>query len=317
MPSLPSRDQFQGCLIGQAVGDALGAPYEGMPPEFIAQAGPAETIVTFPPHQTLRYTDDTQMAVGLAETLIRHGTIREAELMATFAAHYDVNRRYGFGARRLLQAHRDGEDWQALAEHHFPGGSFGNGAAMRAAPVGLFFCHDLDAVADQAAASARPTHRHPLGIDGARLIALSAAMAATMHPFDRSGFFGELTRRSQTVEFRNQLEQAVSLDPDDPSPPPFGNGIEAHRSVVSSLVVFAAAPDDFPKVLARALSLGGDVDTLAAMACALCGARVGLDRIPMHLVALLEDGPEGRDFLLKLAGRLHAARGSQSASNRD
>ncbi|WP_161602491.1 ADP-ribosylglycohydrolase family protein [Tautonia marina] len=307
MSPLPSLDQFQGCLIGQAVGDGLGAPYEGIPPEFIAEVGPAEAIVTDPPHETLRYTDDTQMALGVAEALVAHGTLHEDLLMATFAGHYDVNRRYGFGARRLLQAHLDGDDWRSIADHHFPGGSFGNGAAMRAAPVGLFFCDDLDTVANQAAASAHPTHRHPLGIDGARLIALATAMAATMQPFDRFVFYHELARHAQTVEFQDQLNRAAAIDPDDPAPPPFGNGIEAHCSVVSSIAIFAAAPDDFPRALARALALGGDVDTLASMACALCGARVGLDRIPMHLVALLENRREGRDFLLTLAGRLHSA----------
>lgn len=313
MPAISGLDRARGMLIGQAVGDGLGAPFEGMPDEYIGRFGPASKVVAEPPHDRLTYTDDTQMAIGVAESLAEHGRIIEDALMATFAANYDPRRRYGFGARRLLQAHRDGEDWRALSETHYPGGSFGNGAAMRAAPVGLFFRDDLDRAAAEAAASARPTHRHPLGIDGARTIAVAAALAATTGPIDRRAFFGAIAERVETEEFRWQLEMAAQLRPSQ-SIAAFGNGIEAHRSAVTAVAAFAAAPDDYPTVLARVLALGGDVDTLAAMAGALCGARVGLDGIPTHLVALLEDGPKGRGYLFDLAARLdeagrrHAAR---------
>ena len=100
----------------------------------------------------------------------------EQELCAAFAENYDPARGYGQGARRVIEAMATGDDWQELPLV-FPGGSYGNGAAMRAlAPVGLLFCDDLERVAAEAERSSRPTHVHPLGMDGARLIAIAVAI---------------------------------------------------------------------------------------------------------------------------------------------
>jgi len=67
---MPTQDQFIGCLIGLAVGDATGAPYEGTPAWLIYKDGPATSIVEAPSHEIRHYTDDTQMTIGVAETLI-------------------------------------------------------------------------------------------------------------------------------------------------------------------------------------------------------------------------------------------------------
>jgi poly(ADP-ribose) glycohydrolase ARH3 len=86
-PSL--KDRFSGCLLGLAVGDALGAPFEGQSAEYIAQHyRKAEDLINHPPPGELCYTDDTQMAIGVAETLITCGCIEEHELCGRFAANY-------------------------------------------------------------------------------------------------------------------------------------------------------------------------------------------------------------------------------------
>ena len=68
----------------------------------------------------------------------------------------------------VIEAIAEGGDWRRIAASHFPGGSLGNGAAMRVAPIGLLFNHDLDRVMVEARLSALPTHIHPLGIEGAQ-----------------------------------------------------------------------------------------------------------------------------------------------------
>ncbi len=171
-------------MFGLAIGDALGAPVEGLSGDLIRSLSPVEELIKNPSGKTLFYTDDTQVEIGVAECLVQCGEIREQELCAAFAANYDPRRGYGRGARRVIEAMAAGDDWRALAESLFPGGSFGNGAAMRVAPVGLLFCDDLDRVAAEAERSARPTHVHPLGIDGARLIAIAVALALRGGPFN-------------------------------------------------------------------------------------------------------------------------------------
>src|SRR5579859_6644206 len=155
-------DRFRGCLLGQAVGDALGAPFETMPADAIYYGfGSVRKIVARPPVEVLQYTDDTQMMIGVAEVLAEHGRM--------------------------------------AAKTMFPGGSFGNGSAMRAAPVGLMFHDDLDRAAHEAELSSMPTHAHAIAIDGARAVAVGVAVA--MWPdFGLRSFYDEILRHTFTAE---------------------------------------------------------------------------------------------------------------------
>lgn len=292
--------------MGLAVGDAVGAPYEGLPPDMIFSMGPARSLVEAPSEKTLYYTDDTQMAIGVAETLIECGEIREESLCAAFQRNYDPARGYGQGARRIIEAMTAREDWRGLRQTLFPGGSLGNGAAMRVAPVGLMFCDDLDLAAAQAELSALPTHVHPLAVDGARLLALAVALAARGSPFRRKEFLAELGKRAQTEEFQWQLSVAAELSPDD-TLIGFGNSLEAHRSVVTAICCFAASPNCYTETISRAIGQGNDTDTLAAMAGAMSGAHLGIAGIPRHLIESLEDNVMGRTYVAELADKLYQA----------
>ena len=84
--------------------------------------------------------------------------IEESSLCRAFVSNYVPSRGYGFGARRVLEAMEEGRDYRQVAESHFPGGSFGNGAAMRVAPVGLLFRDDPERLCQEARLSALPTH---------------------------------------------------------------------------------------------------------------------------------------------------------------
>jgi poly(ADP-ribose) glycohydrolase ARH3 len=299
------EDRFRGCLLGLAVGDALGAPFEGIDAYGIYSAfGPARKIVERPPVDALFYTDDTQTMIGVAEALLADNSIVERTLVSRFVHHFDPDRGYGPATRKVIEAARDGGDeWRPLSETLLPGGSLGNGAAMRVAPVGLVFRNDLDRVRAEAERSALPTHRHPVGIEGAQLVAHAIAIACRGAPFDRVAFFRELHARARTPEFRYQLDIAAKLADDD-SVAPFGSTLRADESVVTALACFAFSPDSYEDAVARAIGLGGDTDTVAAMAGAISGAFLGIEAIPAHLLRMLEDGPAGRGHIDDLATRL-------------
>ena len=148
------------------------------------------------------------------------------------------------------------------------------------------------------------THAHPIGIDSARVLALAVALATREEPLDPCDFYSALIARAQTEEFQYQLGIASKLGPDD-SVAVLGNGIEAHRSVVTSIACFTSHPDSYADAIGRALGLGGDVDTLAAMTGALAGARLGVNAVPDHLLRILEDGRQGRGYIEQLARNLH------------
>src|SRR5262245_48718504 len=232
MSVAPSLEQFTGCLLGLAVGDAVGAPYEGLSADSIFWGyGPPADLIANADQEPLYYTDDTEMMIGVAETLAEHGRVVEEPLCRAFAANYHPQRGYGRGARLVIEAIAEGGDWRAVAAGHFPGGSYGNGAAMRVAPVGLLFCHDLDRVMEEARLSALPPHLHPLGSEGAQLLAVAVALAARPAPLDRRAFYRELRHRARHEEYRWALKAAARLRPGD-TVSMLGNSLPAHRSVV-------------------------------------------------------------------------------------
>lgn len=302
MPSsLESR--FRGCLLGLAVGDALGSRFEGRSPKWIARCHSSYVDVTRDPPRELRYTDDTQMAIGVAETLVECGRIDPAVLRRRFATNFDSRRGYGSGARKVLEAMRTGLDSDFVARTTFPGGSYANGAAMRVAPVGLFHHRDLDRLWAEAAAQSLPTHTHRLGIDGARLLALAVALAVRGEPISAE----ELLRRGVADEYVPKIEEACRIETPERLAR-LGNGIAALESVPTAIACARVAAS-YEEAIGRAILLGGDADTIAAMAGAIAGAARGFEAIPETLLGRLEDGEaaQGRTYIEKLARRLHAA----------
>lgn len=304
-PSLEER--FVGCVLGLAVGDALGAHFEGQPTAFMERKyKSARHLIHSPPPGEIWYTDDTQMAIGVAETLVRCGQIESAVLCERFAENYLPQRGYGRGARLVLEAMRAGHDHQYLAETLFPGGSFGNGAAMRVAPVGLMFRDDHSSVWQEAHASSLPTHVHPLGVEGAQVLALAVALASASEELDRQSFFGSLAERCTSDAYSGPLRRAARLE-NVRDLGLFGNGIEATASVVTAIAAFGLTPDSYGETIGNAILLGGDTDTIAAMAGAISGAYLGVGAIPEGLLAKLEDRKQGKTYIEQLARDLYAA----------
>ena len=135
MPSLQERSR--GCLLGLAVGDAAGRYYEGVEPGWLMlEFKDPLALIKQAEQRDLRYTDDAQMAIALAETLVQFGQVDEAGLCKSFVENYHPWRGYGRGARVVLEAMEEGRDYKHIAATHFPGGSYGNGAAMRVTPIG-------------------------------------------------------------------------------------------------------------------------------------------------------------------------------------
>ncbi len=301
------QDRFRGCLLGLALGDALGGRFEAQTAGALRARFPTTADLFDYARDELWYTDDTQMMIGVAEALLADGEVREERLCAAFAANYVPSRGYGRGARAVLEAMEEGRDHRAVAESYFPGGSYGNGAAMRVAPIGLFFHHDLAPLLEQARHSALPTHVHPLGIEGARLLALGVALCLRPGPFEWDAFWEALLGACESPAFRAKLEQARAVR----APEGFaglGNGIEALESVPTALASFALTPGSYFDAIANVIFLGGDTDTLAAMTGALAGAFLGEGGLPGRLLGLLENGPRGRAYLTKLADELCAGR---------
>jgi poly(ADP-ribose) glycohydrolase ARH3 len=196
-------DRARGALLGTFVGDALGMPFEGRPPEAI----PLEVEMTEARLGRGTYTDDTEMMIALAESLLRHGAVLPDELGRAFQQAYDPRRGYGAGTREALRLVAAGVPASEAATRLFDGqGSLGNGAAMRIAPVAVRFARDEARLLREAEASARTTHAHLFGIDAAR--AQAAAIAAALRDDDP---IAAARGSAQTAELRHRVDAAANL----------------------------------------------------------------------------------------------------------
>eukprot|EP00198_Chlamydomonas_reinhardtii_P008757 XP_001698094.1 predicted protein [Chlamydomonas reinhardtii] len=186
----PFERRCVGSMIGKFCGDVLGAAVEGWDVERIREAAPDGlcSFVTGTNRGDGCYTDDTQMAIALARSLVACGGRCDALSAArAYANEYEMGRGYGGTAYKILVLiRRQGIDEESLASigtYFIPGGSFGNGGAMRIAPLGLVYRHAPPAMLREAVAAAlRVTHVHPTAIDGAFAIALAVAYLSTHAP---------------------------------------------------------------------------------------------------------------------------------------
>jgi poly(ADP-ribose) glycohydrolase ARH3 len=290
------REKFRGALLGVAIGDSLGAPFEGVP--HMGESALLPRAEEEPGR--LCYTDDTHMTLGVADSLVAKRGFDGAHMAETFARNYEQEpwRGYGAGPPQIFQLLRQGVPWNQTGRMLFSGtGSYGNGAAMRVTPVALAYHENLPEMLEIARQSALITHAHKLGIEGAALQALSVALLLRETPHVRvSGFaFAELlisyANDASASLYIHKLREIKELLP-DAAPLDvarrLGNGIEAYQAVPSALYSFLSHPTSLPEAVRYAISLGGDTDTIASMTAALSGAYLGESAIPLYWLKNLE-----------------------------
>lgn len=306
-PSVPSHDladRWRGALLGTGLGDAVGAPFEGAP-----HVDVAEVHRWMRSTRLLRWTDDTAMALGLARSLVAcDGEVDTQHLGDTFAADHrrEPWRGYGAGPPRVFAEASRGTPYVEVASGLLGGaGSFGNGAAMRVAPCAIAGGGDLDRVADLARRQSLVTHGHALAQDGAVLVAVGvAALAHTPAEGDAAEAVAAALPHLRTEPVREATRRAIERGPTLGSleiARELGRGVAAVEAVPAAVAAFLGAPDQPEEVLLRAVGIGGDTDTIAAMAGALVGARVGARALPARLLDRLEGRTELSRQALALA----------------
>lgn len=290
---------------GLALGDAFGETWFFRPAETLDEALSERQLGEAP----WPWTDDTAMALSLLRVLDRHGHVDQDALAALFADSYtaDPYRGYGASMHDVLRAIGAGEPWDAVTTRQFDGmGSWGNGTAMRVAPLGAWFCDDLDTVVTQATRSAVVTHAHPEATAGAVAVAVAAALSV------RGTAAGELVEavaaRVPNSEVAARLRRAASIAPSaDPrhvgAMLGCGEQISAVDTVPYAIWCAARHLDDLPEALwATALS-GGDVDTTCAIVGGIVAGRTGLAEVPAAWLDAREPLPAWVDAIDDDAGR--------------
>lgn len=297
-PYTRSARSARGSLDGLVMGDAFGDSWFTLSGENVEDQWAARGLRPAP----WRWTDDSAMAFVLFAHLTAHGEVRPGALAREFAAEYerDDGRKYGASMHEVLGRIGSGEDWRGVITGQFDGqGSYGNGAAMRVAPLGAWFRGDPEEAAAQARLSALATHAHPEAVAGAVAVAVAAALAAASEGRSaplRTEFLREVAgyvpgsevgaglRVAAGLPARTSVRRAASV---------LGSGwrISAPDTVPFALWCAAGHLDDLPEALWQTVRGWGDRDTTCAIAGGVVAARTGTGGVPADWLAAREALP--------------------------
>lgn len=283
------RSQSVGAFIGLVIGDAMGAPLEGLPP----RPFPVTEMIGGGIHNVLpgEYTDDTMQASALAETLLQCGGFDPDDFAERLIRVYRARPEFfGPTSRTVLDLIAGGVSTEDAAKmaHEAQGGSRSNGSVMRGIPVGIFY--PPAEVHEASLAASRVTHVDPAAGEASAFVNRMVSGMCRGEGMDTA--FGQALAACRDPELRSLLEDYRAYPP-EPS-------LDAVLCTHCAVSVFMDAPS-FRDAVIAAVNLGGDADTVGAVAGGLAGARFGYGAIPGSWLDALRD----RERLLDLSERLY------------
>ena len=293
-------DKFQACMLGYAIGDALGAPIEDVfrTPEdgtaaitFYVKAFPSHPVSHLTPGQ---YSDETQIMLLLAESLVESGMFSLDDTIRRLADWYHAQKKrsdWRFPGNTLIKSARklaSGTPWNQAG--HL---SAGINASCRTVPYALAFYKSPALLKDAIEKSARLTHTDNKVVGVALGMATVIGMGLENSEFapdyiinrvieKSQAFAPEMTRKMQLVKDSIKLEPAAAINN-------LGNGGFCLESFSTALYWFFKCNGKFEDLIIGAANSGGDCDAIAAMAGAMYGAWFGLGAIPERWLTPLED----------------------------
>jgi ADP-ribosylglycohydrolase len=293
-------EKFEGCILGLAVGDALGMPAEGMSREKIKQLFGEIRDFLPSPYGDLKagqWTDDTEQTIALAESILETvyldpGNFAE-KLKKLFLSGC---RRIGPTTRAAVINLLRGATWDAA-------GIFSDtcGSSMRVAPIGLVYHFNLNLVERYAEISSRITHKGSAAIAGA--VAVAIAVACKLLDFSEKEMLEEVVKRTENHDplLSDKIRYAYEIREKDLdfAVEKLGNSISAFEAVPMGFYCIFSS-EDFESAVLKSANCGGDTDSISAITGAIKGAE-GVDKIPKRFIENLEDP----DYLKDLADRLY------------
>lgn len=310
MTFIPTQDRYLGCMLGLAVGDALGWPVEFLRLSAIrAHFGPDGITDLHPSHHHPRgtFTDDTQMSLALARAILSHGTTPEAEFIAESARQFvlwsqspENDRAPGTTCMAGCRALAHDVNWRAPGHND----SKGCGTAMRTATIGLAWHGDENTITRMAAQTSELTHGHPVATAGGVATALLVSWALDGMPPDE--MLRQLVDRTRPIssEFAEKVLQVPTVLHRESRGAygVLGGAWTAHEAVACALYAFMKSPSDYRQTVITAVNMDGDSDSVGCIAGAISGAYNGVAAIPDPW----RQDVEQRETLIEIACALHA-----------
>lgn len=298
------RERFVGCLVGLAVGDALGAPLEFMGRDAIAAThGEVRELLgggwlNVEPGE---WTDDTQMALALAESIVARGRVDPVDIARRFVEWMRTHPKdIGNITRTALGYLAQGIPHDEVGPRvcrEMAGRCAGNGGIMRCAPVGLVHAARPDALVRDSIATSALTHADPQAVWSA--VAVNLAIVELLAGRG-AGLVERVAAAIEEPRVREALLAAPGLARAD---------VRSGGYVLETLgAAFWALENHrgFEDVVVAAINLGDDADTVGAVAGALAGAREGVAAIPERWLGQVHDADRIADLAVALHQLAHS-----------
>lgn len=310
-----------GCILGTAVGDAIGLPYEGLSRQRIKK------FVTDPLKHRFFFgkgmvSDDTEHTCMVAQALLVSGgepALFEKQLAKRFR-WWLLGMPAGVGlatGRAILKL------WLGISPSRSGVWSAGNGPAMRSAVIGVY-ARDNDAqLTELVKKSTLITHRDPKALKGAMIVAKAAAYNASANEFDMDdGVKAILPIINDDEELRELIDKAIKSTKNKETAYEFCKSMGFHKGVSGYIYhtlpvvyqIWLRYPRDFESAITEAVMCGGDTDTVAAILGGMIGAGCGQDGIPKRWIDGVMEWPRTITWMKRLANALAKNRKDKAIS---
>jgi len=289
-----ASDKYKGAVLGAALGDALGRHTEGksrVEAKRIYKDGLRS--VSGP----LRYSDDTELAISIMESLVEKGYLNQRDIADKFVVNRSPNRGYSLRFQALLESCKDGSELIKRILKSKNSDRPSCGAAMRAYQIGLFHADSPLDVEIDTEAQTFITHYDKLALAGAQCAAQAVALALKEKDLDQfrkklsEGILKYSPGLSNDISNFKEFLEGDSRDIVDCLAKELNaHGIQNHGTKVAFAAMwsFLKSPQDFEKTIHTATTMGGDTDSIATIAGAISGAYNGLSSVPSDLLERLE-----------------------------
>ncbi|UCD01609.1 MAG: ADP-ribosylglycohydrolase family protein [Promethearchaeota archaeon] len=320
-------DKFQGCLLGVAIGDTLGHPFEGkLRSQIYSYFDDFNDFIQKNKSIFSTYTDDTQLTLHTAEALIKGNGFNIEYFIREYINWLDDPPiGPGYGCISSIRKLKYGVRWKQAASN-----SGGNGTTMRISPIALFYCKDPKGLKSSALKSSLITHSHPAASAGAIIIASAIAYLIDKNPevgFSINKFFDVIIASisnsqdevwEEFIKILNKLKSNLNM-PIESGLIKFSQAgvkspyfIEQYlgqafvhpytiSTVICSIFIFLKRITSFKECILELATAGGDSDTVGAIGGSLAGAYFGLQNIPPDLIKLVKKNKQ----ILKLGEELY------------
>lgn len=290
-------------LLGTAVGDALGVPFETKLSNYEPLVAWEGKSYLGSEHHGLKpgqYSDDTQMSLMVAESLIGNHGFNPDDLAERYVDWIVSGRARGYGKTTLLAITNlvNGKHWSESGI----AGSYGNGTAMRAAPFGVYFRNDIHSLVAICKMDSAITHASDEAEAGSIAIGLAAAYAVNGETKHLLGDLWNILPASKvrsTIYSLDSLIESPYITPEQ-ALRVIGTKADVRQTVPAALYCFLKF-DNYHDAVLASIKAGGDTDTTAAVVGALFAAKYGMKVIDQSLIRDVEDS----DRLIELDSQLY------------